>query len=366
MKSMKAINLLPSLDVGGVELHVTELAEHLALCGVENVVASAGGALVQRIEAAGARHVILPLRRKSPAALVAIPRLRRLIRRERPDILHAHSRLPAWIARGALASLPRVERPAFVTTIHGLNSVSRYSAVMASGDRVVAVSRTAAAYASAHYPVLKDNPPLVIEGSVDFTRFHPGIRPDAAWVADFEATYPATRGKRLILLPGRLTRLKGHADAVKALAMAKDAGVCLVFAGGVAPGKGAYAREIEALAQEKGVAGHVVFTGARADLPLLMAHCALTIAPSTKPESFGRTVVESLAVGTPVLGYDHGGVGEILAATYPAGRVPLGDVAMLAQKMAHPMPAPAPLSQERYGKHREMEDIMALYRTLER
>ncbi|MFC6686080.1 glycosyltransferase [Marinobacter koreensis] len=46
---------------------------------------------------------------------------------------------------------------------------------------------------------------------------------------------------------------------------------------------------------------------------------------STKPESFGRTVVEALGLGVPVVGYDHGGVGEVLAALYPQGRVPLGD-----------------------------------------
>jgi hypothetical protein len=55
----------------------------------------------------------------------------------------------------------------------------------------------------------------------------------------------------------------------------------------------------------------------------------LVLQLSAKPESFGRTVVEALCSGRAVVGWDHGGVGELLARHYPAGRVPLADEAAL-------------------------------------
>lgn len=80
-----------------------------------------------------------------------------------------------------------------------------------------------------------------------------------------------------------------------------------------------------------------------------MAVSALVYSLSTQPESFGRTTLEALALGRPVVGYDHGGVGELLGQLFPAGRVPLGNEAALAtvsrKLLADPVwPAPVPAS----------------------
>lgn len=55
---------------------------------------------------------------------------------------------------------------------------------------------------------------------------------------------------------------------------------------------------------------------------------------SIQPEAFGRTVIEALALCRPVLGYAHGGVGELLAELYPDGRVPVGDKTRLVERAA--------------------------------
>ena len=67
---------------------------------------------------------------------------------------------------------------------------------------------------------------------------------------------------------------------------------------------------------------------------------------SAKPESFGRTVLEALSLGRPVVGYAHGGVGEILDRRYPAGRVPPGDVETLLARVVGLLDAPAPVPAE--------------------
>jgi hypothetical protein len=88
----------------------------------------------------------------------------------------------------------------------------------------------------------------------------------------------------------------------------------------------------------------------RADVRDVMAISTLILQLSTQRESFGRTVIEALSLCRPVLGYAHGGVGELLTDLYPMGRVPPGDRARLAERAAELMraaPAIQPLTRYR-------------------
>jgi hypothetical protein len=143
MRRLTVVQLLPALDAGGVERSTLEIAEALVRAGHRAIVVSARGRLLPRLEALGAEHVGLEVGRKSPFVLRQVPALRRLFREA--DIVHARSRLPAWLAWLALRGMGG-GRPRFATTAHGLNSPSRYSAIMARGERVVCVSRTVRAH----------------------------------------------------------------------------------------------------------------------------------------------------------------------------------------------------------------------------
>ena len=141
-RPLTVVQLLPALEAGGVEQSTLEVAEALQRAGHRAVVVSAGGRLVPKLEATGARHVRADIGRKSPWTLRHVWTLRRLFAELSPDIVHARSRLPAWLARWALRTRAPGAPPRFVTTVHGLNSPSRYSAVMTRGERVVCVSET--------------------------------------------------------------------------------------------------------------------------------------------------------------------------------------------------------------------------------
>jgi glycosyltransferase involved in cell wall biosynthesis len=79
----------------------------------------------------------------------------------------------------------------------------------------------------------------------------------------------------------------------------------------------------------------VVITGPTSAIADAYAACDLVLQLSRKPEAFGRTVVEALAVGRAVLGWDHGGVGELLHELQPEGAVPAFDpLALRAQAHA--------------------------------
>ena len=93
---MKIVHLVPSMESGGVEQVVMELGSGLSSRGVENIVVSGGGRLVPRLEKEGSRHILMPIGKKSISTLFRIGALRALLQAVRPDILHLHSRDPAW------------------------------------------------------------------------------------------------------------------------------------------------------------------------------------------------------------------------------------------------------------------------------
>src|SRR5262245_45896562 len=122
------VQLLPALEAGGVERSTLEIAEALVRAGHRAIVVSAGGRLVPRLTASGAEHVALDIGRKSLLTLRHVSALRRLFANERVDLVHARSRLPAWLGWRALRGMGDAA-PRFVTTVHGRNSPSRYSAI---------------------------------------------------------------------------------------------------------------------------------------------------------------------------------------------------------------------------------------------
>ncbi len=333
---LSVVQLLPALNAGGVERSTLEIGAALVAAGHRSIVISAGGRLLPQLLAQGSEHIVLPIGKKSLATLRHIWTLRRLFAELKPDIVHARSRLPAWLAYRALRGL-RGPRPHFVTTVHGLNSPGRYSAIMTCGERVICVSDTVREYVLQHYPQTNPARLNVIPRGIAVEEFPFAYRPSSAWREKFSAEFPQLFGAPLLTLSGRGTRLKGHHDAIKLLADLKAQGIDarLILLGAREPGRETYIAELEQFAAARGVSESIAITVPRADVRDVYAISALVLQLSNKPESFGRTVVEALSLGRPVLGYAHGGVGELLAELFPVGAVPLRDrVALSARAIA--------------------------------
>jgi glycosyltransferase involved in cell wall biosynthesis len=276
--------------------------------------------------------------------------------------VHARSRLPAWLGWWALKGVE--PRPHFITTVHGMNSPGRYSAILLRGERVVVVSQTLRDYVLSHYTWLDPTRVRVIPRGIDPAAFPYGHRPDDAWQNAFFAEYPALTGAPLLTLPARGTRLKGHRDAIELVAALRHRGIDtrLLLLGVIEPGREAYVEELRELVHACGVSAQVVMTPARSDVRDIYAISALVLQLSNKPESFGRTVIEALSLCRPVLGYAHGGVGELLAELYPAGRVPPGDRERLVERAAELLRVapPIPLLQN-YRLSDMQQAVLALY-----
>jgi glycosyltransferase involved in cell wall biosynthesis len=362
-RSLTVVQLLPALNAGGVERSTLEIGAALAAAGHRSIAVSAGGRLVERFTAQGSEHITVDIGRKSLATLRHVWTLRRLFAEIRPDIVHARSRLPAWIGWHALRDLSGA-RPHFVTTVHGLNSPGRYSSILTRGERVICVSNTLRDYVLRHYPRLDPTRIAVIPRGIDPAEFPRGYLPSAEWRTRFFAEFSQLDGRKLLTLPGRGTRLKGHRDAIELTAALRAHGtdVCLLLLGAREAGRQAYIEELEMLARERGVIDRLAITPPRGDVRDVYAVSALILQCSNQPESFGRTVVEALSLGRPVLGYAHGGVGELLAELYPRGGVPQGDAAALRERALELLDAPPPvLPLENYRLADMQEATLKLY-----
>lgn len=359
---LTVVQLIPALHSGGAERSALEIARALVQGGHRSVVVSAGGRLVKQLQAEGSEHVTLDLGGKSLRTLGRLGALRQVLRELRPDIVHARSRLPAWMGWWALKGM--TPRPHFVTTVHGFNSPGRYSSILLRSERVIVVSQTLRDYVLSHYRWLEPGRVRVIPRGIDQDAFPYGHRPDDAWYKAFFAEFPVLTGAPLLTMPARGTRLKGHHDAIELLADLKRRGIeaRLLLLGVVEPGREAYVAELQKLISLRGVTSQVVLSPPRDDIRDIYAVSALVLQLSNQPETFGRTVIEALSLCRPVLGYAHGGVGELLAELYPAGRVPLGDRERLVERAAELLRVapPIPLLQS-YRLSDMQQATLALY-----
>lgn len=347
-KKLTILQVVPALRSGGVERGVLEVAGAIVAAGHRSLVVSAGGPMVDALVAGGSEHFECPLGRKSPTTLRWIPWLRRLLIDQRVDLIDYHSRLPGWIAFAAWRLLPANRRPKLVSSLHGLHSVNAYSRIMCRGEQVVAVSETVRDYIKINYRSTPLDRVKVIHRGIDDREFPRGFVASRDWREKFFKTSPAVTDAPLLTLAGRLTRLKGHHDFIDLIDRLRRRGTEVhgLIVGAVADNKHAYVDELRAKIAEFDLQRHVTFTGGRSDMREIYSISTLVLSLSRTPESFGRTVAEALSVGTPVVGYAHGGVAEILKAQFPQGSVPLGSLDELEQRVlellaSEPMPVPA-------------------------
>ena len=338
---MTVIHLVPAMEQGGVETVVCDLNRALVRAGWRSVVVSSGGRLAEQVRAAGGEHVALDLKSKNPlTALTRAWKLRGAIRRIGGGLVCAHSRVPAWLYVLARKSDARLGALPFITYAHGANSVSAYSAVMTAGDRVIVPSRFLADYLEANYASAASGRPSlasrlrIVRPAVDFSRFDPA-KVDPRAVEGLRRAWGLRAGDRVAMAVGRITPVKGLDHLIRDLAGRLDVapaagwadalrapGTKLVLVGGAERGREGHLDALKGLAASLGVADRVVFAGAQADVPACLSLADLVVSGNvTKPESFGLSVAEALAMDRPVRLLRHfGGAAEILDAVAAEGR----------------------------------------------
>ena len=325
------VQCLPALHSGGVERSTLETARALVQRGHRSIIVSAGGRLQAQCEAEGSKHYQCDIGGKNLLIFRAIHKLRELLKELQPDIVHARSRLPAW---SALLAMRRLEpKPKFITSVHGLNSPGFYSGVMLRGEKIVCVSDTVKKYVLETWPNTDGGKISVISPGIDAAEFPYGHEVDQQWLDNFLIEYPRLSGEKLLLLPARATRLKSHIVALNLLAALRprlgDVRLCCL--GAAQAGRERYLEELKRHAEALGLTEFVEFTRPVEAMANAYAASDLVLQLSSKPEAFGRTVLEALSIGKPVVGWNLGGVGENLQRHFPQGLVePFDETALSA------------------------------------
>lgn len=295
---MRIAQILPELNEGGVERGTVELSRELVKRGIESVIISKGGKLVEQATREGAQHHAIDVCSKNP--LTALPRaiaLKRLLNDIKPDLIHARSRVPAWLCR--LANRGKRHRP-FVTTVHGLNRINRYSRVMVSGDRIIAVGEPVRDHVCKGYGLSPDRVQIIDRG-VDMHAFDPQ-HVDRAFIEQFK-TQHGLSDKFIVTSVGRVTWLKDYESFIQAIAKLAPTMPDLrgLIVGGAHPDKQTYLDGLKQLAKDQGVADRIVFAGSQSKVAEIYALSDIAVNVSLKMGNVGRTVIEALAMDVPVI-----------------------------------------------------------------
>ncbi len=364
---MKILMATMGLDIGGAETHIVELAKELKSRGHDVMIVSNGGVYVSEAEAAGIRHYGAPLNRRSLTAMLQAGwTLRRVIQRERPDIVHAHARIPAFLC----GLLQRRMKFAFVTSCHGVYQVSGALKLLSNwGEQTLAVSEDIRDYLMEQYGVPEEQITLTING-IDTEKFSPqvsgegtreefalGEGPVIGHVSRLDQA-SAWTARQLIEIAPQLTQ------AIPGLR------VLIVGGGGVYEELAAQAR----LVNERLGWDCLILTGPRTDVNRVVAACDLFVGVS-------RAALEAMAAGKPaVLSGAQGHTGlftpelldKAVDTNFCCRTDPMSTGEQLAKEILSALALPRArreelgafgrqVVQERYSVRRMGEDCLSVY-----
>lgn len=328
----RILQLIPTMQSGGAEQSCIDVTAAITAAGHEAYVATAGGRWMAEVIRGGGKVLQMPLNSKNPLIMWRNYReLVKIIDEYKIDLIHARSRAPAWSGYWAAkkAGIP------FMTTFHaaykfGSALKQRYNSVMARGERVIAISDYIAQHILDHYPTDPSHIRVIYRGT-PMERFHPNmVHPERMIKLAKEWKLPDDR--HLILMPSRLTRIKGHHVLLEALAkLDRKDFFCII--GGSSPDRYRYEQELMDLIAKLGLEESVRIVPVISDVPAAMRLAQVMVAPSLVPEGFGRMPVEAQAAGTPVVASAIGGHNEIILHGETGWLVPPDNAQAMADAM---------------------------------
>ncbi len=328
-KSPVVLQIIPSLGAGGAEQGCIDVAAGLVKAGATSIVVSNGGYRVPELLRAGSTHIDLPVHSKNPLVMWQnIGRIRKIIRDNNVDIVHARSRAPAWSAWKACQNT----KARFMTTCHAPFNISGdmkrfYNSSIARGEVVIAISNYVREYLLKNYQIHESKIRIIHRG-VAIEKFHPSsVGPTHLIKLSSEWRLPD--GCLIVMMPGRLTRWKGHLVLIDAIAsLGRDDVFCVMV--GDDQGRSEYRQEVEAAIIAKNLEGRVRIVPQCKDMPAAYMLSNVVVSASTDPEGFGRVPIEAQAMGRPVIATRHGGAMETIIENETGYLVEPGNAVELA------------------------------------
>ena len=326
--------LIRALEQGGAERQLIELARHLDQRRFAVTVATfyAGGALHAELAGVAGVRLIALGKRGRWDVLPFLWRLWRLLRAERPAIVHGYMEggnllglllgplvgaRVVWGLRASNMNLDDYDWAPRLTFWLGARC-SRLADAIILNSEAGRRHHLAHGYSGAHM--------LVIPNGIDVERF----RPDAAARARVRQAWHVAPDVPLIGLVGRLDPMKDHPTFLRAAALvaAQNPRARFVCVGDGPP---AYRAQLAQLADTLGLGPRLIWAGARGDMPAVYNGLDLLASSSACGEGFANVLGEAMACALPVVATDVGDAAVIIGD--PARVVAPGDPAALAGRL---------------------------------
>lgn len=335
----KIIQILPSLDNsgGGVERGSLDVAKKLAENGYDSYLMSSGGDMSEKYKHKGVKNIYLPLKKKS---IFSILKLRsdflKIISELKPDLVHIRSRWPANCFNGILKKL----KIPIVTTYHGTYSGNKnyfkrnYNRAMVDGDKVIAISDFISKEILKFFPKEKKKI-VVINRGIDTNYFDPQSINETRKLNAI-SSLGIHESPHIILLPGRLTRWKGHLVAIKSAKIIKNLRPDLNFVFlivGSHQNRESYKNILYKQVKRNGLESNIIFSGSMIDMPAIYTLADIVLSTSIEPEAFGRVSCEASSMTKPVIASNLGASKDIILNNKTGWLVNPNDEKDLAEKI---------------------------------
>lgn len=329
---MRLLHYSPGLRPGSISQLAADLAAGLQDAGFSNTVVSPANELAGALTAARVEH----RKARSSVSLLALRgvlrRLRGYIQEQQSDIVFAYGPTATRLALMAQHGLPTADRPQLVSVLTGFPQNLLRTRALPHCHAVVAISRFLRREISKRY-TLPDNCGIwSIPYGVHEEHCHPHYQPTPEWQEQWLHAHPPGPGTLSLCVPCPLTEIHGLHLLPELIQLLLHQGITpqIFLAGDTAAGNRRYQEKLHRHFEERGVEQYITWLGLRRDLRDVLCSCHIILSLAIAPASHDRAVLEALALGRPVIGFDHGAVGEMLSSFLPEGRVKPGDIHAMA------------------------------------
>ena len=326
---MIVMRLLSSLKHDESERGIFYLGRALVKNGHTSIIVSSAdedNELVKRLERDGNIYHQLHMNKKSWLSLSQIAPLRHLIKQYNPDVIHVHSRTPAWILHLALRRTRFKRRPKLVSTMYGFYPINKYSQALLDVDTVITVSDSVTNYLKKGLRHESLGPKAIkrIYRGIDIRRYPYRHNPSVYWLRHTFAEYPELENKKWLVFPTVIGNEYGQEWLIDILGNLKEQFPnihVIIMDEDHRDGDVAH-EDFRQRSTALDLADHITYVGSkRNDMREWLSAANIVLALANQPESIGINALQAIHLGTPVIGWDQAAFSEILKPLYPQGLV---------------------------------------------
>ncbi|MDO4449382.1 MAG: glycosyltransferase [Moraxella sp.] len=333
---MKVMHLSSSLKHDEAERGIYAITHALAKAGHESVVIGSvmpDNELVLRLLRDDTIYYRLPMTKKSWWSLVYVLKLRQLIYEHRPDIIHVHSRTPAWVLHWALRPIAKDKRPKTVAMVYGFYALTSYDKALFYADVIISASRSIDRYLKEKLTLKKEEYAIdefpfkvvCVRRGVDVRKYPYRHHVSVHWLHGVFAQYPELEHKKWLVFPTPIGHEYGQDWLIDILGnlQEKFPNIHAIIMDDEQSNNADVAHEefVQRL-HALNLQNKTTFIGRRPpDMREWLAAANVVLALAEHPESIGITAIQAIHLGTPVVGWARGAFADILSITYPQGLV---------------------------------------------